>query len=111
MLVLLAWLPLQAGAQPLLALQCERDPAGMHGGAVHKHHAHHGDHSGQDHQGHDDDGSSPPTPHNCCHNLSSAALRTMASASEFPAAGVEPTPLFHPSSFFPEQPRRPPLAA
>jgi len=34
----------------------------------------------------------------------------MATASP-PASGIEPTPLFHLSSFSPDQPQPPPLAA
>jgi hypothetical protein len=112
LVLLLGWLPLQTSALPLLALLCEQDPAGMHGGTVHGHQAHHGDHSGHAHHGDGgDDGTLPGSPHTCCHNLSSAALPALSATSDVPAAGVEPTPLFHPSSFFPEQPLPPPLAA
>jgi len=110
---LLGWLPLQASAFPLIALLCERDPSGMHGhAAVHAHHGHAGEHSGNDHHGDSgDDGSSPPPPHSCCHNLTSAAVPAVTAASAPPASGIEPTPLFHLSSFSPDQPKRPPLAA
>lgn len=105
---LVGWFPLQASALPLFAFLCEQDPAAMHGQAVHGH-AHAGNHSGSDHQG--DDGSSPGYSHACCHNLTSAALPSLAVTGDVPADGADPTPLFHPSNFFPEQPLPPPLAA
>ena len=109
---LLGWLPLQASALPLIALLCERDPAGTHGhAAVHAHHGHAGDHAGQDDRGDGDDGSSSVPLHNCCHNLTSAAVPAATANAAAPAMGIEPTPLFHLSSFSPDQPRRPPLAA
>ncbi len=110
---LLGWLPLQASAFPLIALLCERDPSGMHGqAAVHAHHGHAGDHSAHEQHGDGgDDGSSPVPFHNCCHNLTSAAVPAVTAALVPPAAGNEPTALFHLSSFFPDLPKRPPLAA
>lgn len=109
---LLGWLPLQASAFPVIAWLCERDPAGMHGhAAVHAHHGPAGDHSGHDHHGDSGDDGSPPPPHSCCHNLTSAAVSAVTAASAPPASGIEPTPLFHLSSFSPDQPKRPPLAA
>ena len=109
---LLGWVPLQASAFPLITLLCERDASGMHGhAAVHVHHGHTGDHAGHDNHGDGDDGSSPVPFHNCCHNLTSAAVPAVTAASAPPASGIEPTPLFHLSSFSPDQPKRPPLAA
>jgi len=110
---LLGWVPLQASAFPLLALLCERDSSGMYGNAaVHAHHGHAGDHPAHDHRGDGGDDDSSPAPlHNCCHNLTSAAVPAVAAASAPPASGIEPTPLFHLSSFSPDQPKRPPLAA
>jgi hypothetical protein len=109
---LLGWMPLQAIALPLLALRCERDPASAHTGAVPGHHAQHADRSGHDHSGGSGgDDASPLLLHDCCHNLTSAALPMSAATSEAPAAGVEPTLLFHLFSFFPDRPKPPPLAA
>ena len=106
---LLGWVPLQASAYPLIALLCERDSSAMHGhAAVHVHHGHTGDHAGHDDGG--DDGSSPVPLHSCCHNLTSAAVPAVTAAAAPPASGIEPTPLFHLSSFSPDQPKRPPLA-
>ncbi len=104
---MLAWLPLQAAALPALALLCEVDPGAMHGAAAA--HSHHGDHQHGD-GGHDHDGSSPAGPHGCCHHFFSAALPSFATVAQAPASGVEPTPLFHPDFFIPEQPQPPPLA-
>jgi len=111
LVLLLGWLPLQTSALPLLAMLCEQDPAGMHGGAVHAHPAQHGDYSGHNHHGDGDGDSSSPLLHYCCHNLSSAALPALTAPAHVAPAGIEPTPLFHASSFFPEQPLPPPLAA
>jgi hypothetical protein len=105
---LLAWLPLQAAALPALAFLCELDPgAGFGHGVAHAHHGEHGHGDG----GHDhDDGASPAGPHGCCHHFYSAALPSVATVAQTPASGVDPTPLFHPDSFIPEQPQPPPLA-
>jgi hypothetical protein len=121
-LALLAWLPLQAAALPALAFLCELDPGAAHGHAVgHSHHGdhqhgdgghdtdgHHGDghHSG----GHDGDGSSSAGPHSCCHHFFSVALLSLQTVADTPVSGVDPTPLFHPDFFIPEQPQPPPLA-
>ena len=122
-LALLAWLPLQAAALPALAFLCEVDPGAMHGhAAAHSHHGDHqhgdgghdtgGDHSAGGHHngGHDGDGSSPAGPHGCCHHFFSVALPSLSTAAATPVSGVDPTPLFHPDFFIPEQPQRPPLA-
>jgi hypothetical protein len=110
-LALLAWLPLQAAALPALALLCEVDPGAAHGHAAA--HSHHGDHQhGDGHHsgGHDGNGSSPAGPHGCCHHFFSAALLSLQTVTATPVSGVDPTPLFHPDFFIPEQPQPPPLA-
>ena len=106
-LVLLAWLPLQAAALPALAFLCEVDPGAMHGHAAA--HSHHGDHEHGDGD-HDSSGSSPAGPHGCCHHFFSAALLSLQTVTATPVSGVDPTPLFHPDFFIPEQPQPPPLA-
>jgi len=117
-LALLAWLPLQAAALPALAFLCEVDPGAMHGHAAA--HSHHGDHQhgdgdgghGDGHHGGGDDGdnSSPSGPHGCCHHFFSAALLSFQTVTAMPVSGIDPTPLFHPDFFIPEQPQPPPLA-
>lgn len=116
-LALLAWLPLQAAALPALAFLCELDPGAMHGhGAAHSHHSDHqhgdGGHdtSGHHNGSHDGDGSSSAGPHGCRHHFFSAALPSLSTAATTPVSGVDPTPLFHPDFFIPEQPQPPPLA-
>lgn len=112
LVLLLGWLPLQASALPLIALLCEHDSSGMHGHAAAQSQHGHGEHSGHEHHGDGgDDGSPPVQPHSCCHNLSSAAVPAVTAAPAPSASGIEPTPLFHLSSFSPDQPKRPPLAA
>lgn len=112
---LLAWLPLQAAALPALVLACELDPAhspmhaGMHDADAPGHHAHGGDDGAH---GHDHDG----TPghggygHGCCHHYSSAASALVVGAPE-PAHAVFLTAAIAVHDFFPEQPKRPPLAS
>ena len=104
-LALLAWLPLQAAALPALALLCEIDP-----GAAHSHHGDHQHGDGHDGGGHDGDGSSSAGPHGCCYHFFSAALPSFSTVTAMPVSGVDPTPLFHPDFFIPEQPQPPPLA-
>jgi hypothetical protein len=107
---LLAWLPLQSGALPLLVLDCELDPQGsalhqaMHGGAQHDH--------GDDAPAHDHDGDAghDALGHGCCHNLSSGAAASPPVVS-LPHGGVVPfAPAIHSYRFFPDLPKRPPLA-
>jgi len=117
-LALAAWLPLQAGALPALALDCELDPEGsalhqaMHGGAQPGHgdgaqHAH-GD--GAPAHDHDGDAGHDAFGHGCCHNLSSGAAASAPIVS-LPAGAIVPVaPVVHPYRFFPDLPKRPPLA-
>ena len=105
---LLGWLPLQAAALPALALLCEMDPSAVHGHAVG--HSHHGDHEHGDGGHEQDGGSSSGGPHTCCHHFFSAALPSLSTVVAPPVSGVDPTPLFHPEFFIPEQPQPPPLA-
>lgn len=105
---MLVWFAIQASALPLLALACEQDPSSMHAHAAV--HDHDGDRDAH-HHGDGGDSSSPGNSHTCCHNLSSAALPALTVTADLPASGADPTPLFYPSSFFPEQPLPPPLAA
>jgi hypothetical protein len=130
---LAAWLPVQAGALPVLVLDCELDPEGaamrqaMHGGARHDHDAasghDHGAASGHDHDAasghdhdaapahdHDGDAGHDAFGHGCCHNLSSGAAAAAPVVS--PPAGtlVPVAAAIHPYRFFPDLPKRPPLA-
>ena len=106
-LALLAWLPLQAAALPVLAFLCEVDPGAMHGHTAA--HSHHGDHEHGD-GGHDGHDGSSSGPHGCCHHFYSAALPSFGMGAAEPVSGIDPTPLFHPDFFIPEQPQPPPLA-
>jgi hypothetical protein len=119
-LALLAWLPLQAAALPGLMTLCELDPAGspMHlathdAGAAAGHHDH-DDHAHGDEEagtgGHDGHSGQSPGGHGCCHHYSTATPAPAIAASD---AGTTvllmPSPSL--SDFFPEQPKRPPLAS
>jgi hypothetical protein len=108
---LLAWLPLQASALPLIALLCEQAPAGMHGHAAPASHHGAGEHPGQGHHGAGDDGHPPAQPHSCCHNLTSGAVPSIVLGAAERADGIALTPLPHHYRFVPEQPQPPPLAA
>jgi hypothetical protein len=111
--LLLAWLPVQAAALPALVLLCEQEQtsAESHGVVV----AAHGHHDGAGHHQHvdgDDEGGSAPHDHGngCCHHLFSAALPVSLDAPRESGLPLDLTPLSSLSSFFPEQPQRPPLA-
>jgi hypothetical protein len=114
---LLGWLPLQAGALPLLMLDCEVEPDGaamhqaMHGGAQHDHDdgaAAHG-HDAPPHD-HDGDAAHDAFGHGCCHNLSTGAAAA-APVVSLPSGAIVPLPpTVHPYRFFPELLKRPPLA-
>jgi hypothetical protein len=106
---LIGWVPLQASAYSLSDLLCERDSSAVHG---HSHHGHAGDPAAeQDDHGDADSGSSPVPLHDCYYKLTSATMPSAPVAFAPGAAGVEPAPLFHLFSFFPDHPKRPPLAA
>jgi hypothetical protein len=117
-LFMIAWLPLQAGALPVLVLDCELDPQGsamhqaMHGGALHDD----GHGAPADAPGaapahdHDGDAGHDAFGHGCCHHLSSGAAPA-APIAFLPAGAIVPVAsAVHPYRFFPDLPRRPPLA-
>ncbi|HSD54195.1 MAG TPA: hypothetical protein VLC47_08520 [Burkholderiales bacterium] len=113
---LLAWLPLQAAALPGLVALCELDPAhspmhhAMYEGAAHDHGDHVHGHGGDDSAGGHDGGSGHGAGgHGCCHHYSSAAPALAIAASDA-AHEVFVTVPVHLHDFFPEQPKRPPLA-
>lgn len=104
---LLAWLPVQAVAVPLVALRC-----------------HDGDHAAAPVVVHDcheqpqaaDEGASPDhdgdehglnTGHLCCPHFSAMPTNRFGIFAE-PTSFQAPMPVFHAYSFFPEQPQRPP---
>jgi hypothetical protein len=112
--LLLAWLPLQASALPMLALHCEAGHEG-HALAVPAHHAdldHEVGMGGEDHEtrvqdGHDD--TDTVHQHFCCHHFAALPVtepRPQAHAALAPTERLALT-LF---SFFPEPKRRPPRA-
>jgi hypothetical protein len=112
-LLLLAWLPMQASALPALALLCEQEQtsSGKNGAVV----ATHGHHDGAGHHQHadgDDEVGSAAHDHGngCCHHLFSAVVPASLDAPRESGSQLDPLPLFSLSSFFPEQPQRPPLA-
>lgn len=112
-LALLAWMPLQAAALPALMTACELDPADspMHQSAHEHGSAGHGGHSLGGDGGHDGDGQPGGAPgvHDCCHQFSTAAPALVVAPPDVGATVVVAPPL-RLSEFFPEQPKRPPLA-
>jgi hypothetical protein len=118
-LALLAWLPLQAAALPGLMLACQLDPA--HSSApttMHDHgtgHQAHGDdghvHDGDDAAGGQDGqaGHSMSANH-CCHLYSAAATLSSPLTAGAPHGEFLANAPSHVYLFFPEQPKRPPLA-
>jgi hypothetical protein len=113
---LLAWLPLQAAALPGLIALCELDPAhspmhhAMHDAAAHDHGDDAHEHGGDDGAGGHDGGPGHGVGgHGCCHHYSSAAP-TLAIGAPDAAHEVFLTVSVQLHDFFPEQPKRPPLA-
>jgi len=102
---LLAWLPLQASAMPWLAFKCEQHTSGMH------QHAAHGQHSGGTGDvadGGSDDGMAAGA-YDCCHHFSAVLpIQSLYAVGFAHAASVSPQ--LYSYSFFPELPKRPPLA-
>jgi hypothetical protein len=110
-LFLLAWLPLQAAALPMLALHCESGHGG-HALAAGAHHADEAGAEGHDHAPPDHDGSSDTGAghqHYCCQHFSALPVTDLSVQSERAAslAAFDGFALF---SFFPDPQRRPPRA-
>jgi len=111
--LLLAWLPVQAAALPALAMLCEQEHSVAHHdpsfGGEHAHHDAIGPHSHADgdekHGGTTHDHAS-----GCCHHLYSAAPVVFLEAPNESGSNLDLTSFVSLSSFFPEQPQRPPLA-
>jgi hypothetical protein len=113
---LLAWLPLQAAALPGLVALCELDPAHspIHrtaDAAAHDHGDNAHEHAGDDGAGGHEGGAGHGVGgHGCCHHYSTAAP-TLAIGAPNAAHAVFVTASSHLHDFFPEQPKRPPLAS
>lgn len=111
---LLAWFPWPAVALPALTIACELEEI-----AAHQHPAFAAEH---DHSGtaahppavSDDGVGSAAHDHGtgsgCCHHLYSATLPVSIDTPRESGSSLDLTPLASLSSFFPEQPQRPPLA-
>lgn len=101
---------MQAAALPALAMLCEHEQNAVHEdpafGGEH-HHDGIGPHS-------HDDGKLGGTSHDhgsgCCHHLYSAAPVVSLEGPQLSGSHLDLTPFVSLSSFFPEQPQRPPLA-
>jgi hypothetical protein len=107
-LFLLAWLPLQAAAVPLLAACCA-DGQDVAMAAAHCHQ--HDEHAASDTDeapAHDGDHGGNPG-HLCCPHFS-AASRYRFALEAAPVVLDAPTPLVADRSHIPEQPQRPPRA-
>ncbi len=104
---LLAWLPLQASAMPWLAFKCEQHTSGMH---QHNAHGQHSGGAGDLADGVSDDGMAAGDAYDCCHHFSVAVppIQSLYTAG-FPHASGE-SPQVYSYFFFPEPPKRPPLA-
>jgi hypothetical protein len=107
---LLAWLPLQSVAQPALMLACGIDGGASSGIAAsgdaneHEHPCHGGGDEGSS-------GGAQLLLHGCCHNVAFVSPAIAAMPAEAPRAPREAAPPPYAYRFFPDQPKRPPLAA
>ena len=111
LLMLLAWLPIQASAMPWLAFQCEQHGSGMHyeHAAQHAGHAHHADAS--DHGAAvGDDPDALNDVHTCCPHFSGVVHSLPFFAGANVATDVAPHSPAHLHDFIPDLPKRPPLA-
>ncbi|MCL4798882.1 MAG: hypothetical protein KJ025_04800 [Burkholderiales bacterium] len=110
LLMLLAWLPIQAAAMPWLAFKCEQHEAVVHVHASAGGLGHHASGAGDTSQN-GAEGGTISGVHTCCHHFPGAAAGLPQPAAAELAFGVEPRPLAHAFSFFPEPLKRPPLGA
>lgn len=110
LLMLLAWLPIQASAMPWLAFQCDQHDSGLHSHAAqhadHSHHAAPGNHGAA--EGGDSDAAMGI--HSCCHHYSVVVHSLPILAGVAASAGVAPRLPAHLYEFVPDLPKRPPLA-
>jgi hypothetical protein len=111
LLMLLAWLPIQAAAMPWLAFRCDQHDSGAQSSSQSHHHvspAHHPASGDPDTPGHDSDAASDP--HSCCHHFSGVLhtlpVMTGVAISETVVSG--PPARLH--DFIPDLLQRPPLA-
>ncbi|MGH8618635.1 MAG: hypothetical protein ACREUW_13165 [Burkholderiales bacterium] len=118
--LLLAWLPLQAVALPVLALKChagDAGPAVMHAPAASMDAAAHDGHNAHEHHAAAGDDSAPGTTdddgglagHLCCTHFT-AVTATVFAAAKAPSAHAMATPLARAVSHLPEPPQQPPRA-
>ena len=110
--LLLAWLPIQAAAQPVLAaMLCEQsashEACASAGG--HDHPAGLSTHT-QDDGDKGATGASHAHEQGCCHHLCSAMPSVSLSLLSESGSRFDPAPLSTFRSFLPAQPQRPPLA-
>jgi len=110
LLMLLAWLPIQASAMPWLAFKCEQHDAGAH-----EHVAQHAGHA--QHANAPDFGTAvgdDPDPvndvHTCCPHFSGVVHTLPVVAGADAGTGVAPHSPAHLHEFIPDLPKRPPLA-
>ena len=108
LLILLAWLPIQASAAPWLAFSCGNDSG------VHRHaakavgHAHEG---GMDHHAADGESAAAGSGAYACHHHFSGMVNSLAIFAGPTVAGDVPSHPPTPSDdFIPDLPKRPPLA-
>jgi len=111
LLVLLAWLPLQAGAMPWLAFECEQHASGMHDHAAAGQHAQQPGDADSLGAGPSDDGSAAAAPDGSCHHFLALGLPVAALRLAGLTSWIDPTPSKQFQSFSPDLPKRPPLAA
>jgi hypothetical protein len=110
LLMLLAWLPIQASAMPWFAFTCEQHEFGIHDqSAEHTGHAHHANGADQISSG-DGDLDSANAGHTCCHHFSGVVHSMSISSGVTVAAGIAPQPPAPLYDFIPDLPKRPPLA-
>lgn len=109
LLMLLAWLPVQASAMPWLAFRCEQHDSDTQGQAQVQHHAGHAQHAPADAAGHDS-GVAGNNVHSCCHHFSGVVhtLPVMAGVEVSEAVATSPPARLH--DFIPDLLQRPPLA-
>jgi hypothetical protein len=116
-LLLLAWFPLQAAAAPAFNFICHEE-AERGGSGIPMHAGHdtqhadgvpaHGEPDPSHDGGHDDHS---PAGHGCCHSFTAASVGLPIGIPDVTPGAAVVAHLPHLSEFFPDQPKRPPLAA
>jgi len=110
LLLLLAWLPLQASAMPWLAFQCDKHDSGTGDHPAQHASLAHDAPSGDQNAGDGDDPGAVSDVHTCCHHFSGVVPTLRIATGAAITGGIAPHSPVLRYDFIPDLLKRPPLA-